>query len=200
MAASRLDFARHVYERKMRGIGERIDQHDSYDKFEPVFNQQQEREADTIGTGYAVAAGYSQDGLLSALTKLMQRDYSKYGRSALQGGKTHPPIGQRIQLLASWAPTSGPARASSLLEETLVVRVFDSNVLDGQTAAGQTMELFVADSLAAKLRGAGGLPAGTSVRVQYKPDSRGRLVLVQATRLLWSTWDSNPDRRASIRF
>ena len=88
--------ARQVYERSMHYLEDTISGHVSYG----VFNAKSaERQADVIGMKYAVAAGYSADGILHALEKLLASNRSRHGEAALLGGETHPPMPDRIRAL-----------------------------------------------------------------------------------------------------
>lgn len=70
------------------------------------FQHQDEIDADKKGLRYATTAGYSADGLMSALTKLADRNAETFGQAAYQGGQSHPSLSTRIntmrKVLAGW--------------------------------------------------------------------------------------------------
>ena len=80
----------------MRTINERVQAHQSYSQFKAPTD---ERQADLVGMRMAAAAGYAPDGLLRALEKLESANFRSYGQRKMLGGRTHPPIGERIKAL-----------------------------------------------------------------------------------------------------
>jgi predicted Zn-dependent protease len=70
------------------------------------FQHQDEIDADNKGLRYATQAGYSADGLMSALKKLAAQNARTFGKAAYQGGQSHPPLDIRIntmkKVLADW--------------------------------------------------------------------------------------------------
>ena len=71
-----------------------------------VFRHQDELDADQKGLRYTTTAGYSADGLMSALKKLAGQNAKTFGQAAYQGGPSHPPLAKRLEtmakVLASW--------------------------------------------------------------------------------------------------
>lgn len=88
--------ARDHYKFSMRTINERVQAHQSYSQFKAPTD---ERQADLVGMRMAAAAGYAPDGLLRALEKLESANFRSYGQRKMLGGRTHPPIGERIKAL-----------------------------------------------------------------------------------------------------
>ena len=86
--------------RRAKGEMRQVNRQDAFNKsyrdHETVFNHAFEKEADAVGLGYCIAAGYKPDGLLTALQKLLANKFQNYGAQALEGGKSHPPLGERI--------------------------------------------------------------------------------------------------------
>lgn len=68
-------------------------------KSEKELNHADEISADVVGMRYAVEAGYSAEGLRSALTKLQSRQVKKFGYAYSGEGKTHPPVSRRLEVL-----------------------------------------------------------------------------------------------------
>jgi Zn-dependent protease with chaperone function len=68
-------------------------------RFFKQLSQEQEIDADVWGLRYAIAAGYSQDGLEHALQKLLQFGVETFGQSFNGEGMTHPSIPRRIEVL-----------------------------------------------------------------------------------------------------
>ena len=70
------------------------------------FQHQDEIDADQKGLRYATTAGYSADGLMSALQKLAGRNAQTFGKAAYQGGHSHPSLEKRVatmrKVLADW--------------------------------------------------------------------------------------------------
>jgi peptidase M48-like protein len=70
------------------------------------FKHQDEIDADKKGIRYATTAGYSADGLMSALVKLADKNAKTFGQAAYQGGQSHPSLVTRIntikKVLADW--------------------------------------------------------------------------------------------------
>ncbi len=70
------------------------------------FQHQDEIDADQKGLRYATQAGYSVDGLMSALEKLAGHKSKTFGQAAYQGGQSHPALATRIntmrKVLADW--------------------------------------------------------------------------------------------------
>ena len=80
----------------MEDVERRVKQHLSFEEFKPKTD---ERQADVIGMKYAAEAGFQADGILHALEKIQVANFSKYGTVSLLGGRTHPPIVERIKAL-----------------------------------------------------------------------------------------------------
>lgn len=99
MAKDKLDWETSVARGRANTLKKEVDSHRSYHEHKTVFSHAHEREADAIGLGYAIAAGYRADGLLTALQKIQAADYQEYGSRALAGSKTHPPLPERIARL-----------------------------------------------------------------------------------------------------
>jgi len=98
--------ARDKLEREMRGVENQLrdlrpqyESIQSYLKHEQAFKHTQECEADAYGLGYAIAAGYQADGQMSALKKLNNSQFQRYGQSGNMGNRTHPPVRERINRL-----------------------------------------------------------------------------------------------------
>ena len=71
----------------------------SYLNQQSAFSHLHENEADGLGLRYAAEAGYKPSGLISALEKLRDHNFTQYGQRALLGSKTHPPLPKRIERL-----------------------------------------------------------------------------------------------------
>ncbi|MBX3171090.1 MAG: M48 family metallopeptidase [Candidatus Eremiobacteraeota bacterium] len=95
-AKEKYEWEMHRARGEMRQVNRQDAFNKSYRDHETVFNHAFEKEADAVGLGYCIAAGYRADGLLTALQKLLAHNYKNYGAQALEGGKSHPPIGERI--------------------------------------------------------------------------------------------------------
>lgn len=98
-AKSRLEWERSRVRGQLRQVERQQKFNESYRHHETCFNHTQEKEADAFGIGYAIAAGYRADGLLTALMKIRDHGVQNYGQRALSGNKTHPPLPERIQRL-----------------------------------------------------------------------------------------------------
>lgn len=70
------------------------------------FRHKDELDADVKGLYYATRAGYSSEGLMSALGKIARAGAEKFGQAAYQGGFSHPPVRKRLEtmqkVLADW--------------------------------------------------------------------------------------------------
>ena len=95
-AKDKYEWEMHRAQGEVRQVNRQDAFNKSYRDHETVFNHAFEKEADAVGLGYCNAAGYKPDGLLTALQKLLAHDFKNYGMQALEGGKSHPPIGERI--------------------------------------------------------------------------------------------------------
>ncbi|MEW6278487.1 MAG: M48 family metallopeptidase, partial [Candidatus Eremiobacterota bacterium] len=73
---------------------------------EQEYSHADEIDADLKGLEVTARAGYDPEGLARALLKLQQYGVQKFGEAALQGGRTHPPIARRVEILqrvyANW--------------------------------------------------------------------------------------------------
>lgn len=98
-AKSRFEWERSRVRGQLRQVERQQKFNESYRHHETCFNHTQEKEADAFGIGYAIAAGYRADGLLTALMKIRDHGVQNYGQRALSGSKTHPPLPQRIERL-----------------------------------------------------------------------------------------------------
>lgn len=98
-AKSRFEWEQSRVRGQLRQVERQQKFNESYREHETGFNHTQEKEADAFGIGYAIAAGYRADGLLTALMKIRDHGVQNYGQRALRGSKTHPPLPQRIQRL-----------------------------------------------------------------------------------------------------
>ncbi|MCW5867864.1 MAG: M48 family metalloprotease [Candidatus Eremiobacteraeota bacterium] len=95
-AKDKYEWEMHRAQGEMRQVDRQDAFNKSYRDHETSFNHAFEKEADAVGLGYCIAAGYKPDGLLTALQKLLAHNFQNYGMQALEGGKSHPPIGERI--------------------------------------------------------------------------------------------------------
>ena len=62
---------------------------------------------------YAAGAGYAPDGLIRALKKLREHGVKMDGKNSLGGSETHPPMGDRIQLLEQILAGARPGAAAA---------------------------------------------------------------------------------------
>jgi predicted Zn-dependent protease len=85
--------------RRMEDLETQVKNLSDQARYSSEFSQEQEIEADSWGMRYAVAAGFSQDGLEHALEKLLAYGINTSGASFNGGGLTHPPIARRIEVL-----------------------------------------------------------------------------------------------------
>ena len=92
-------------EREIENKAKLYKTHKSFAK-DSKFRHQDETDADVKGLYYATRAGYSPDGLMSALQKLSGDRAQKFGRAAYEGGFNHPPVNDRIatlrKVMADW--------------------------------------------------------------------------------------------------
>lgn len=63
------------------------------------FIQKDEYDADVKGIYYATKAGFGSNGLMDSLQKLSHANAERFGQAAYQGGFSHPPVGERIELM-----------------------------------------------------------------------------------------------------
>lgn len=104
-AASALDRPIRNLEREIKQMSETWSDHKDF-ATASEFMHQDEIDADQKGLRYATTAGYSADGLMSALQKLAGRNAKTFGKAAYQGGHSHPSLDKRIatmrKVLADW--------------------------------------------------------------------------------------------------
>jgi predicted Zn-dependent protease len=80
------------YERRRDDLQYRFDH-------EVQYSQLDEEEADVLGMRYAVAAGFSADGLGHCLEKLEKAAVEQFGTAVLSDDMSHPPTRRRLEIL-----------------------------------------------------------------------------------------------------
>ena len=65
-----------------------------------AYDRHEEEEADVLGIQYAVAAGFDANGEGRALIKLRARSVELFGQAYQDGGRTHPPLARRLEILS----------------------------------------------------------------------------------------------------
>ncbi|MCA9792648.1 MAG: hypothetical protein KC910_12665 [Candidatus Eremiobacteraeota bacterium] len=79
-------------ERKLKNIEGEL-------KYQRQLRHSDEITADIVGLRYAVTAGYSPEGLGSALDKLLARGIKEFGSGHTGESLSHPPLAQRMTIL-----------------------------------------------------------------------------------------------------
>ena len=93
-------------QRRISSAQKKIDYLRGKKQFSAEFDQQQEIEADQVGMRYAVTAGFSAEGLMTALQKLEAHAVNKFGYGYTADSRTHPDTSRRLEVLrkvqSSW--------------------------------------------------------------------------------------------------
>lgn len=82
-------------------IGKKVDKWSDHKDYATAteFRHQGEIDADNHGLQCATQAGYSPEGLMSALNKTAAKGARTFGEAAYQGGRIHPPVATRIKTM-----------------------------------------------------------------------------------------------------
>ena len=88
-----------ILQSKLKNKENRLDFILNYLRNKKDYDQDEEEEADVLGTQYAVAAGFDAEGEARALVKLQKHSVKVFGQSNSEGSRTHPPLARRLKIL-----------------------------------------------------------------------------------------------------